>query len=171
MARRRELDSVPAFYADLLRWLPIMEDPSRYYSTPCVNQILALAEALKIVFEEGLSKRFSRHERIARAIRAGLAALDLELFTAPDCLAETLSVVRYPDGIDDDLFRRAMTSRGAVVAGGLGPLAGKGFRMGHMGNISAGEVAATLQAIESSLAACGYKVEPGSALAAAAVEL
>jgi aspartate aminotransferase-like enzyme len=171
MARRRRLDQVPAYYADLLRWLPIMEDPSRYYSTPCVNQIFALAEALKIVFEEGLSKRFSRHQRHARAFRAGLKAMGLELFTAPDCLAATLSVVHYPEGVDDAVFRRAMASRGAVVAGGLGPLAGKGFRVGHMGNITVGEVASTLQAIESSLASCGCQVEPGSALAAAAVEL
>jgi aspartate aminotransferase-like enzyme len=171
MARRRQLDRVPAFYADLLRWLPIMEDPSRYYSTPCVNQIFALAEALKIVFEEGLSKRFSRHQRLSRAFRAGLDAMGLELFTAADSLAATLSVVHYPEGVDDAVFRRAMASRGAVVAGGLGPLAGTGFRVGHMGNITVAEVASTLQAIESSLSSCGCQVEPGSALSGAAVEL
>jgi hypothetical protein len=51
--------------------------------------------------------------------------------TAPDCRADTLSVVRYPAGVEDAAFRKEMASRRVVVAGSLGPLAGKAFRMGH----------------------------------------
>jgi alanine-glyoxylate transaminase/serine-glyoxylate transaminase/serine-pyruvate transaminase len=55
-----------------------------------------------------------------------------------------------------------------VLAGGLGPIAGKAFRIGHMGNIGPGEVAKTLDAIEGSLRALGVTVQPGAAVAAAA---
>ena len=171
MERRRARASVPAYYADVLRWLPIMEDPSRYFATPCVNEVVALAEALRMIHEEGLANRFARHARIGRAVRAGLTALGLEFVTAPDCRADTLSVVRYPAGVDDAAFRKEMASRRVVVAGSLGPLAGKAFRMGHMGNIGPGEVATALTAVEESLRALGARVESGAAVAAAARHL
>jgi aspartate aminotransferase-like enzyme len=168
MARRRERTSLPAYYADVLRWLPVMEDPGRYYSTPCVNEILAFAEALRMVRAEGMGARFLRHAGLAGAFRAGLEAIGLALFTAPDCRADTLSVVLLPPGVEDASFRRAMAARGVVVAGGLGPVAGKAFRLGHMGNIGPEEVVATLVALEGSLRSLGVTVEPGSAMAAAA---
>jgi aspartate aminotransferase-like enzyme len=168
LQRRRALKSVPAYYADILRWLPVMEEPTKYYSTPCVNEIVALAEALRIVHEEGLPVRFARHARIAKAVRAGLEALGLEVFTAPDCRAETLSVVLLPSGVDDAAFRKGVAAHGVIVAGCLGPLAGKAFRLGHMGNIGPAEVVATLEAIEESLRELGLKVAPGTAVGAAA---
>jgi len=171
LERRRALERVPAYYADMLRWLPIMQDPLRYLSTPCVNQIFALEAALKLIREEGLEQRFARHAAVARAFRAGLGALGLRLFTEPTSLAATLSVVLYPEGVDDAAFRAAMAERGVVVAGGLGPIAGRAFRLGHMGNIGAAEVATTLTAVEGSLRACGREAPSGTALAAAAHHL
>jgi aspartate aminotransferase-like enzyme len=171
LARRRSLPSVPAYYSDVLRWLPIMLDPGKYYSTPCVNEIVALAEALRMVHAEGLAARFARHARIARAVRAGLEALGLRLFTDAGCRASTLSVVLLPEGFADAAFRKEMASRGVVVAGGLGPIAGKAFRLGHMGNIAAAEVATTLGAVEGSLVALGIPITPGTALRAAAQHL
>lgn len=171
MERRRARASVPAYYADVLRWLPVMEDPSRYYATPPVNEVLALAEALRMVHEEGLDARFARHARIAAAFRAGIGALGLSYFTSEECRAETLSVVRLPDGVEDLPFRRAVAARGVVIAGGLGPIAGKAFRLGHMGNIGAGEVARALEALEGGLADVGVRGAPGRALAAAAPHL
>ncbi len=168
VARRRSRASVPAYYADLLRWLPVMEDPSKYFATPCVNEIVAFAEALRIVHEEGLPARFARHARNARAIRAGLSALGLPLFTDESALADTLSVVRYPDGVEDVPFRKQMASRGVVIAGCLGPIAGKAFRLGHMGNIGAGEVVTVLKAAGESLQALGGKIDPAAGIAAAA---
>ncbi len=168
MRERRLRATVPAYYADIMRWLPIMEDPGRYFATPCVNEVVAFAEALRILQEEGLPARIARHERIGRSVRAGLQALGLNLVTAEDCRADTLSVVFHPAGVDDASFRREMARRGVVVAGCLGPLAGKAFRMGHMGNIGAGEVAKALQAVEDSLRARGVTLQPGAAVSAAA---
>jgi aspartate aminotransferase-like enzyme len=168
LERRRSRSSVPAYYADVLRWLPVMQDPGRYYSTPCVNEIVALATALRMVHDEGLPSRFARHSAIARAVRAGLEAAGLALFTASDCRADTLSVVLLPSEVADMAFRKEVAARGVVLAGGLGPIAGKAFRLGHMGNIGAGEVAKSLDAIEASLRALGVAVNPGVAVAAAA---
>jgi aspartate aminotransferase-like enzyme len=168
MERRRSRASVPAYYADINRWLPVMEDPGRYYSTPCVNEIVALGEALRIVREEGLEARFARHHRIASAMRAGLQEIGLELFTNAACRADTLSVVLLPKGVADADFRKENASRGVVLAGGLGPIAGKAFRLGHMGNIGVGEAAAVLATIEDSLRALGLAPTPGAAVSAAA---
>lgn len=169
--KRRSLDRVPAFYADLLRWLPIMEDPGKYFSTPAVNEIVALYEATQLALHEGLPARYARHRALARSVRAGLAAVGLEPFTAGDCLADTLSVLRYPPGVDDAAFRAQMARRGVIVAGALGAIAGQATRIGHMGNIGSAEVCRLLQAAEESLRALGRTVPPGSAVAAAAKHL
>ena len=167
LAKREGLGSVPAYFADLGRWRRVMDDPRLYFSTAPVNEILALDAALGLVVEEGLQLRFERHRRIATAMRAGLEALGLVLFTAPDCRAETLSVVLYPEGVEDAQFRSAVAAHGVVVAGGLGPLAGRGFRIGHMGNIGLPEVLRTLEAIGAGLAACGQVAARERASAAA----
>ena len=119
MEKRRGLAAVPAYYSDILRWLPIMHDPAKYFSTPCVNEIRAFAEATRIILEEGIEERFERHALYAEAIRAGLAALGFAFFTDPNFEASTLSVVRYPDGVDDKAFRAGLYANGVVVAGGL----------------------------------------------------
>lgn len=167
LAKRRSLPSVPAYYSDLMRWLPVMQDPFRYFSTPCVNEIRAFAEALRMVMEEGIEARFTRHELFGRAFRAGLTALGFRLFTAPAALAATLSVVEYPEGVGDKAFRSALDGNGVVVAGGLGPTAGKVFRLGHMGNIDRGDVLFVLDAVERTLAALNTGIEAGSAVRAA----
>jgi len=163
MEKRRSLASVPAYYSDLLRWLPIMRDPSRYFSTPCVNEIRAFAEATRLVLEEGIEERFERHDLYAEAIRAGLAALGFTFFTDPRFAASTLSVVRYPSGVDDRAFRAGLYANGVVVAGGLGPTLGQVFRMGHMGNLTSAQVRFAVEAVERTLAGLGPSVEPGTA--------
>jgi len=155
MQKRRELGQVPAYSADLLRWLPVMENPSLYFSTPPVNEILGLHRAAGIVLEEGLDRRFRRHRELAESFRAGMTELGFSVFTASDCLADTLSVLRYPEGIDDAAFRSEMAARGVIVAGALGPIAGKAFRVGHMGNIGSAEIERTLKTAGESLAALG----------------
>jgi aspartate aminotransferase-like enzyme len=162
MEKRRSMNAIPAYYSDLLNWLPIMKDPSKYFSTPCVNEIRAFNESTKIILEEGIEKRFSRHAQIALAIRSALVELGFSFFTEEPFLADTLSVVRYPDGIEDKLFRSTFSNNGVVVAGGLGATAGKVFRMGHMGNLSASQVFFALDALERTLSSLNYKFEEGS---------
>jgi len=171
MEKRKAMKAVPAFYSDLLRWLPIMKDPSKYFSTPCVNEIRAFCEGTKIVIEEGMEQRFLRHARIGRAMREALKELGFVFFTAEPFLADTLSVVNYPDGIEDNSFRNLYLENGVVVAGGLGETAGKVFRMGHMGNLSISQVYFAIEAMEKTLSSLDYKFEPGSGMKAAKVIL
>ena len=162
MEKRRGLKSIPAYYSDILRWLPIMHDPTKYFSTPCVNEIRAFAEAMRIILEEGIEERFERHDLYAQALRAGLEALGFSFFTDPSFEASTLSVVRYPDGVEDKAFRAGLAANGVVVAGGLGPTAGRVFRMGHMGNLTSAQVRFAIDAVEKTLAGLGRAVKPGA---------
>ncbi len=162
LEKRRSMASVPAYYSDLLRWLPIMRDPSKYFSTPCVNEVRAFAEATRIILEEGVEERFERHDLFAEAIRSGLAALGFSFFTDPNYLAATLSVVRYPDGVDDKAFRAGLFENGVVVAGGLAQTLGRVFRMGHMGNLSSAQVRFAIEAVEKTLRGLGRRFNPGS---------
>ena len=166
MEKRRGLGEIPAYYTDLLRWLPVMHDPSKYFSTPCVNEIRAFAEATRIILEEGIEERFERHDLHAQAIRAGLAALGFSFFTDPSFEASTLSVVRYPGGVEDKAFRAGLNANGVVVAGGLGPTQGLVFRMGHMGNLTSAQVRFAIDAAEKTLSGLGLAVTPGTARAA-----
>ena len=167
LSKRRSLGSVPAYYADLMRWLPIMRDPSRYFSTPCVNEIRAFAEGARLILEEGLEARFQRHSLAARAIRAAFQRLGFSFFTQEVFWAETLSVVYYPPGIGGRSLRGELLKRGIVVAGGLGDLADKVFRMGHMGNLSISQIFYALEALEDSLNVLGYNFESGVGVRAA----
>jgi aspartate aminotransferase-like enzyme len=167
MRKRESLASIPAYYSDILRWLPVMKDPARYFSTPCVNEIRSFCEATRIILEEGLQRRFRRHEIFADAIRSGLSALGFTLFTEEPFRAATLSVAGYPTGIEDRAFRSALYENGVVVAGGLAQTAGKVFRMGHMGNLIREQVLFAFEAIEKTLQTLDYKFSPGAGLDAA----
>jgi len=167
MAKRRSLPSVPAYYSDILRWLPVMTDPAKYFSTPCVNEIRAFREGTRIMLEEGMEARFERHRTIGLAVRSGLRALGFGIFTEPEFLADTLSVVRYPEGVDDKAFRAGYARHGVVVAGGLAATAGRVFRMGHMGNLTADDVVFAFEAMEKTLAELGYGFSAGAGVRAA----
>lgn len=167
MEKRKEMEAIPAYYSDLLNWLPIMKDPTRYFSTPCVNEIRAFCESAKIVLEEGMEQRFLRHALTAEAIRKALTELGFSFFTQEPFLADTLSVVQYPEGVEDQSFRSKFMENGVVVAGGLAEMAGKVFRMGHMGNLSTSQVLFAIAGLETTLSSLGYSFEKGSGLNAA----
>jgi aspartate aminotransferase-like enzyme len=167
LRKRKAMTQIPAYYSDLLRWLPVMKDPTKYFSTPCVNEIRAFYESTLIILEEGLEKRFARHSRAARALRSGLETLGFTFFTQKEFLAATLSVVNYPVGVEDKRFRSLYYDNGVVVAGGLAETAGKVFRMGHMGNLSSSQVYFALEALEQTLKAMGYGFEQGAGRRAA----
>jgi len=155
---------VGSWYGSFKNWLPVMRDPTKYFATPSVNMIYALHEALKLVLDEGLENRFRRHHVLAEAFRAAMKALNLKIVAEKGYEADTVTAIYYPEGIDDIQFRNEMKNRGVVVASTLGPLKGKGFRVGHMGNVSQNDIAATIAAIETTLKRLGYNVSLGSGI-------
>jgi aspartate aminotransferase-like enzyme len=166
MDKRKSLSSVSAYYGDILNWLPVMEDPSRYFSTPCVNEIRAFCEGTRVILDEGLDVRFERHHKTARAFRAGLESLGFSFFTEDDFFADTLSLPVYPCGVEDRAFREKLAEKRVIVAGGLGRLKGKVFRIGHMGNISYSQIEFAVDAVEKTLSELGYTFHPGSGVKA-----
>ena len=166
LARRKSLGTIPEYYVDFEKWLPIMENPAKYFATPAVNLVWAMKEATAIISEEGLKARDARHHKNAQAIHKALEAIGFSILAKPECRADTLSVCIYPNGVDDAKFRAAMFEEGVVVAGALGAYAGKAFRLGHMGNIDQNTIVQALSAVERSLKACGCDIRYGTAVGA-----
>jgi aspartate aminotransferase-like enzyme len=148
MNRRRSIDRVPAYYADLSNWEASMHDPKQYFSTHAVNLFYALDVALRRIQLEGLQARIDRHVVMADAFRAGMAALGFAPLTERSVLAPTLSVLAYPHGIEDQAFRDALAAQGVIAASCLGPWRGRGVRFGHMGNTSLQDIETGLRAVE-----------------------
>lgn len=151
LERRKSLGTIRDYYVDFEKWIPVMNDPSKYFATPPVNLIWALQETLRIIKEEGVENRYERHRKVARAMQAALEALGFTLLAEKEYRAVTLSNALYMDGIEDAEFRKVLAEEGVVVAGGLGAYAGKMFRLGHMGNIDYHFLASTMAAIERTL--------------------
>ncbi len=164
MERRKSLGSIADYYVDFDNWLPIMHDPAKYFATPAVNLVWAMAEAVRLIKEEGLDERIQRHIKTGKALQAALTSLGFTLLAEKPYRAATLSNVIYPEGIDDAQFRSIAMEEGLVVAGGLGEYKGKMFRMGHMGNIDAHDVVCALAAVERTLYRVGYQFKPGTGL-------
>jgi aspartate aminotransferase-like enzyme len=164
LARRKSLGTIPEYYIDFEKWIPIMNDPSKYYATPAVNMIWALKESVRIIKEEGLEERYDRHERVSNAFNDALEALGMKPLAKKDYRCSTLSCVLYPEGVNDAEFRKTLAEEGVMVGGGLAAYAGKMFRIGHMGNIDDHTVYSAIAAIERTLIRLGYKYEKGIGL-------
>jgi alanine-glyoxylate transaminase/serine-glyoxylate transaminase/serine-pyruvate transaminase len=109
-----------------------------YHHTAPISMSFALYEALRLVAEEGLEERWARHRRNAELLWAGLEDLGLSLHVAdPAHRAPSLTTVRVPEGVDDAAVRTRLLSDYSIeIAGGLGDLKGKIWRIGLMGHSS-----------------------------------
>jgi alanine-glyoxylate transaminase/serine-glyoxylate transaminase/serine-pyruvate transaminase len=104
-----------------------------YHHTAPVNMIYALHEALTIVLEEGLEARFTRHARLHRRLRAGLESMGIRY--VPEHSLHTLNCIHIPEGADDAAVRAKLLDDYSIEIGsGLGPFAGKAWRIGLMGH-------------------------------------
>lgn len=140
-----------------------------YHHTAPISMNYALREALRLVAEEGLPARFARHVRNHRALVAGLDALGLGLAAEPGHRLPMLNAVTVPGGVDEARVRaRLLAEHGIEIGGGLGPMKGKVWRIGLMGESSRrASVLAVLSALEEALAGEGLRIAPGVAVAAA----
>ena len=168
---------VANYYADWSKWLPIMASYEKrvpgYFGTPAVNLVCALDVSLGQILEEGMESRVARHRRISEACKAGILALGLsQVPTNVSNAATTMTAPRYPKGISGAKFLPAVRDAGVTLAGGLHPkIRSEYFRIGHMGAVTAGDLLATIGAVEAGLAACGHDFELGAGVAAAQAAL
>lgn len=140
-----------------------------YHHTAPITMNYALYEALRIVVEEGLEARFARHRGNAAALQAGIEGMGLSLAAQEGFRLPQLTTVAVPSGIDEARVRTQLLEKFNVEIGaGLGPLRGKVWRIGLMGESCKREnVMLILSALETILESMGFEIARGRSLAAA----
>lgn len=137
--------------------------------TPPVGLLNGLRAALDLIEAEGLENVFARHHRIAEGVRRAVDAWGLRLCAAsPDLYSDTVSAIRTPDGFNaTDIVTRAAGTYGMAFGVGLGEVAGKVFRIGHLGMLTDALMLAGLATAEMVMADLGLDIRLGSGVAAA----
>ena len=128
-----------------------------------------MSAAVRLVLDEGLAHRFRRHEVAAEALRAGLQAMQLEMFPDPSVWSNTVSCVRTPPHVEPEaVVSRMRHDYGILIGTGLSELRTSTLRIGTMGITAAPQyVLPTLGALELALRDLGFKADPGAGVAAA----
>jgi len=136
--------------------------------TPATNLLYGLAAALDMLFAEGLPNVFARHDRLAAATRRAVDAWGLEILCADAQLySSTLTAILLPEGHNADALRKIILDRFDMSLGqGLGKVAGKVFRIGHLGHFNELMLCGTLAGVEMGLAAAGVPHRKGGTQAA-----
>lgn len=160
--KRKTMTKVRTYYGDILRWMPVMEDPHKYFATPAVNMVYALEKSLSNIMEFGLTAYFEKHTRMAAKVRAALTAAGFELVSKHP--APTLSVFKYPEGIEDGAFRSKLSAKKVIVASALAELQGKAFRIGHMGSVTEDELFVATKKILEVCEELGFELDKGLVL-------
>jgi alanine-glyoxylate transaminase/serine-glyoxylate transaminase/serine-pyruvate transaminase len=137
--------------------------------TPSIPMLHGLRAALDLLFDEGLPQVFARHHRLAEGVRRGIDALGLSLCALdPKWYSDTVTAIRTPEGVDSaEVCRIGYHRYRTSFGGGLSKVAGKVFRIGHLGDLNEVMCLAALASAEMSLADAGAKIELGVGVAAA----
>ncbi|MEK7700877.1 MAG: alanine--glyoxylate aminotransferase family protein [candidate division NC10 bacterium] len=163
---KSKTSTLPKYYFNLTEERKSVAKNEAHF-TPAVSIIIGLREVLRMLDKEGLPNVFKRHDRLARATRAGVEALGLELF-ARATPSPALTAVVSPSGVDSEKIVRAYAqAHNITIAGGQGEMKGKVFRLGHMGYAAEFDVIIALAALEQVLAALGQPVDFGASVRAA----
>jgi alanine-glyoxylate transaminase/serine-glyoxylate transaminase/serine-pyruvate transaminase len=130
------------------------------------NNILALRASLVKIMAEGLEKRYAHYARIAQAVRTGLRALGFEMFVQDEYASPLTTAVRSHSELSAAKLQELLRKEHRIfIGGGIGPLAGKIFRVGHMGASASWEGTLTfLFAVEDCMRRRGLKIAPGQSL-------
>ena len=163
-----ETATIPRFYLDL-RAHRESHAAGQTPWTPALAVVYQVDEGIRLMTEEGAEHVFARHEACAAAVRAGLVALGFELFADQRYASRTVTATIVPDGLDWKAFNGELKRRGLVLAGGQGKLAGKIFRLGHLGSVTVEEILGAMSVLEFASIQAGRDVRPGSAVAAAQI--
>jgi alanine-glyoxylate transaminase/serine-glyoxylate transaminase/serine-pyruvate transaminase len=161
---------VQSWYFDLTTAMNYWGKDRLYHHTPPISLIYALREAMRLTMEEGLENRWARHRVNQQALIAGVESMGLVLLVKnPKERLVTVTPVVIPAGIDDAKFRNQLLDEFNIeIAGGIGPLKGKIWRLGLMGYCAQkANVLLLLSAMEKVMTDQGARVAPGAGVAAA----
>lgn len=140
-----------------------------YPYTPPVGLLNGLKVATEMLLDEGMENVFARHHRIAEGVRHAVDAWGLGLCAArPELYSDTVSAIRVPVGFDaNKIIARALQTYGVAFGTGLGDVAGKVFRIGHLGSLTDVMALSGIAAAEMAMVDLGLEVKLGSGVAAA----
>ncbi len=152
-------------FDDMIR----LNDQGYFPYTPATQLLRGLRASLDLIAAEGLENIFARHHRLATGVRKAVSAWGLSLCASePKWHSDTVSAVRLPEGVDGaHLVRHAAQAYNTSFGGGLNKVAGKVFRIGHLGWLNEVMVCASLSSAEMAMLDCGVKIEPGCGVGAA----
>lgn len=163
----KKIDATPirSFYFDLRRYRKAMLEGPDTPFTPANTLIKAQRASLKRIRAEGIENLWARHAKMAAATRAGVVAMDLQLFAERPNNA--LTVITVPPGVDGSgTLKKLEKQFGYKLADGQDSMKGKIWRLSHMGYTDAFDLIGALSALELVLLEAGFPVEPGSGVAA-----
>src|SRR5215813_4952001 len=159
---RSRRSKVQSWYLDITMVEKYWGDDRTYHHTAPISMNYALREALRLIYEEGLEARWTRHEMNHRALVAGIEAMGLQMAVAPENRLWSLNAVSVPEGVDDARVRARLLEENIEIGGGLGPMKGKIWRVGLMGSGSTREnVGVVLAALHRALKAEGFDCDSG----------
>jgi aspartate aminotransferase-like enzyme len=161
-----EQATMPRFYFDLTLHRDALAKGETPW-TPAVSVAFGLDEGIKLIEAEGYPAVYARHAACGAASRAGLKALGFRLLADPAVASNTVTSAWLPEGVEWSTFTKACRARNLVLAGGQGPLTGKIFRLGHLGDVHVDDIVLCMTILESVLGELGISVEPGAGAKAA----
>ena len=137
--------------------------------TPPLNLIYGMKASLDMLFEEGLENVYARHHRLAQGVREAVSAWGFKLCAvSPDLYSETVSAIYVPEGFNsNELTDHAFNKYGISFGVGLGEMAGKAFRIGHLGSLTEVMVLAGLATLEMAMVDLDYPIKLGQGVSAA----
>jgi len=150
---------MPRFYWDFAKAKSYLEKtPAQTPWTPVISVFFALSVALDMILKEGLPNIVARHARVAQAARDGIKSLGLSLFAEESHASNTVTSVKASDGLDINKMRQILREEYQVVlAGGQQTLAGKIFRIGHLGWVTEKDIEIVISALKGALPQAGFK--------------
>jgi alanine-glyoxylate transaminase/serine-glyoxylate transaminase/serine-pyruvate transaminase len=163
-----ETARLPRFFFDF-RDMLAMNPNAGYPYTPIVGLLNGLKEASDMLLDEGLDNVFARHSRIAEGVREAVRTWSLPICAArPELYSDTVTAIVVPDEIDGNaLVSHADEKYGVSFGAGLGLVAGKVFRIGHLGSLTEVQALAGIATAEMAMADMGMHIALGSGVAAA----
>ena len=167
---RERKNKVTSWYFDVSMVEKYWGNDRVYHHTGPITMNYAIREALRIIFEEGLEKRFVRHTLASLALQRGVEALGLSMFAKEGARTPTLNTISLYEGLDDGAIRKSLLNDFNIeIGGGLGPLAGKIWRGGMMGHgATQANVVYFLSALEVIFKKMGYNEKVGDGVSACA---